>query len=405
MVYIDKDKLKELLDHGIITDEEFSRYTRDLEMTKKTKYLKMHNYKITKGKNGRWFTHLPDKTSKSGRKLVSKMTKEEVEAVVIHYYEHESDYSTVKEVFDEWCKLQLERKCVEMSTINRYRVTYNQCMKDFGYKLVEKISEDDIEEFIYKTIRRCQLTRKDYANLKTVLYGVFNLARKKKMIDFYIEPFVKNLDIPKKLFRKIYKEDEKLVFSKDEMKLIIGFLTDSKDHILDMGLLLLFYTGMRPGELSALKWEDVGENYIYVHRTEQDIADDGWHHTFVVKDSPKTEAGVRNVYIPENYLWIIDAIRRLNPDGKYMFEENGKRKISNSFSNRLTRVCNYLNIPVKSLNKIRKTYATILIDNGVPESIIQKQLGHVDIATTKQYYYKNMHSEQMRYDAVSQVFA
>ena len=44
-------------------------------------------------------------------------------------------------------------------------------------------------------------------------------------------------------------------------------------------------------------------------------------------------------------------------------------------------------MPVKSPHKIRKTYASCLIDNGVPEDIIISQMGHTDIETTKNHYY------------------
>ena len=39
------------------------------------------------------------------------------------------------------------------------------------------------------------------------------------------------------------------------------------------------------------------------------------------------------------------------------------------------------------MHKIRRTYATTLIDAGVPESLIIQQMGHKDISVTKTYYY------------------
>lgn len=41
------------------------------------------------------------------------------------------------------------------------------------------------------------------------------------------------------------------------------------------------------------------------------------------------------------------------------------------------------------MHKIRKTYATNLLNAGVDEKIIQKQMGHTDISTTKGFYYYN----------------
>lgn len=73
----------------------------------------------------------------------------------------------------------------------------------------------------------------------------------------------------------------------------------------------------------------------------------------------------------------------INPFGEYLFELNGKRIRTYSFTSRLKSICKKLDISPKSLNKIRKTYATTLIDSGVEESLIISQMGHTDIDTTK----------------------
>ena len=57
----------------------------------------------------------------------------------------------------------------------------------------------------------------------------------------------------------------------------------------------------------------------------------------------------------------------------------------------------------KSLNKIRKTYGTILLDNGVEESLVIAQMGHTDIKTTKRYYYRNRKSLQQKSEVIDKV--
>ena len=56
---------------------------------------------------------------------------------------------------------------------------------------------------------------------------------------------------------------------------------------------------------------------------------------------------------------------------------------------KLYRICDYVKIPRKSAHQIRKTYATKLLDSDVPEALIIRQMGHVDIKTTHDYYYKD----------------
>ena len=80
---------------------------------------------------------------------------------------------------------------------------------------------------------------------------------------------------------------------------------------------------------------------------------------------------------------------RLNPFGEYLFqdEKTHKRITENGFNHKLSRICIAVNIPVRTMHKLRKTYGTTLIDHGVDDSIITAQMGHADIKTTRQYYY------------------
>ena len=75
----------------------------------------------------------------------------------------------------------------------------------------------------------------------------------------------------------------------------------------------------------------------------------------------------------------------------YLFFKDGQRIKGYLFSRKLYRVCNKLGIKQRSLHKIRKTYSTKLIDAHVPDSVIENQMGHEDIETTKKYYYFNNH--------------
>ena len=83
----------------------------------------------------------------------------------------------------------------------------------------------------------------------------------------------------------------------------------------------------------------------------------------------------------------MNQILELNTSETYLFEHNGKRIRGNTFNKRLSRICNELHIPHRTMHKIRKTYGTTLIDSDVDEGFITEQMGHSDISTTKKLYY------------------
>ena len=91
--------------------------------------------------------------------------------------------------------------------------------------------------------------------------------------------------------------------------------------------------------------------------------------------------------IPTTATETINQILALNHNGTYLFERNGKRIRGNTFNKRLSQICKKLNIPHRTMHKIRKTYGTTLIDSNVDEGFITEQMGHSDISTTKKLYY------------------
>ncbi len=119
---------------------------------------------------------------------------------------------------------------------------------------------------------------------------------------------------------------------------------------------------------------------------------------YEVKNRPKTKSSIRSVIITMDNIAIINEILRLNPDGEFLIEKDGKRVHGSSFNKYLCIACSQAGIIYRSSHKIRKTYATTLIDNNVDSSIIMEQMGHSDFSTTMNHYYKaNKNDDKKRY--------
>ena len=84
----------------------------------------------------------------------------------------------------------------------------------------------------------------------------------------------------------------------------------------------------------------------------------------------------------------------MNPDEEYIFVEMGERLNTQKIRRRLYNLCPKLGIVKKSPNKGRKTYATILLDNGVDQNLVKRLMGHADIMTTERNYHRNRKNEQ-----------
>jgi integrase/recombinase XerD len=108
--------------------------------------------------------------------------------------------------------------------------------------------------------------------------------------------------------------------------------------------------------------------------------------------------------VPDKYLWVLDEIRNLNPENKYVFVgKDGDFLSAGTVRNHLKRINKQLGIYQKSPHKIRKTYGTILLDNNVDKRFILTQMGHADILTTEQHYHRNRRSLDARQEIISKI--
>ncbi len=393
----DAELLKFAIENGML---DAALVQEKIEMQKREEILKKHPYSIWKGKDEKWRTYLPDKTR--DRILKKRSSREDIEDVVIKYWKQAEENPTVYDIFHEWIDGKIRREEITKSTKDRYERQYEQCFTTLGKRKLKSLTEYDVENFMLDAIHDYNLTARGFSNLRTLVFGIFKLAKKKKLIDFSITEVVGDIEVSRKSFRKNIKTDEEQVFMQDELPKVTSYLEENQD-ILNLGILLMFKTGLRIGELAGLKTCDVEKNVIHVKRTEICYENEKGERVFEVRNFPKTEAGIRDVFIPESCTWILRKIRSVSPFGEFLFERNGERIRTYIFRNRLGTICKHTGVVKKSPHKIRKTYGSILIDSGVDESLIIEQMGHTDIKTTKEHYYKNRKSWEQKAEMINNV--
>ena len=168
------------------------------------------------------------------------------------------------------------------------------------------------------------------------------------------------------------------------------------DHRARLPAMLAMYAGLRRGELTALTWGDIGENYITVNKA----------YDFAAKKvkTPKTEAGVREVYILpplREYLKTVRRGRAADPvctsEGKAL-SLSAWRKLWVSYMTDLDvayggrvkfsprNTAGVYTIKTFTLHELRHTYATLLHDADVDVKVAQSWLGHSDASTTLNIY-------------------
>ena len=391
-MYTASEYLQAALDGGMI---DLNTLQVAVEMAEKQKYLKKHKKKVWQGSDGRWFTYLPEGEK---RGLIRRKDKKELEDFIAEYYKAKSDDPTVKAVFYQWLDEKLEMQEIKKATFDKYENDFLRFFGDFGSEKIKSVTEESLELFIRKQIGTLELTNKAYAGLRTLIMGIFKYAKRKKYTEISISSFFNDLQLSRKIFKQNPKDSRNEVFSESETLLITNHL---KEHpsLIHYGMLLCFQTGVRVGELVALHYSDVKGDTLHVQRQEIKYKDEDGKTVLEIVDYTKTESGNRYIVLTEHAKETIEAMKQYS-HGDIMMEREVRIRCS-TINRELYKVCKRCGLQPRSMHKIRKTYATTLIDASVDDSIVMEMMGHSDITTTRKFYYYSRSGEERKREQVN----
>lgn len=392
--------MKSAVDSGIISVSESYDIMR---MAKVKKYLAMHNYKIYQGKDGYYNTYLPDESKPTGRRLIHRKTMKSLEDALVEYYG--GDKLTLSNVFYEWLDSRIEYGEICRRSYNLYENDFKYFFEPIKNKPIEDIGYVFLEDYIKKSIRDKGMTRKTFARMKTLINGVMRYAKRKSYTKFSVNEFFETAEFSKRSFVRLIKEDSECVFTDEELGLL-EFYIDNNPDPLNLAIKLVIYTGLRVGEVSALKFEDLDGNVLTVRRTEISYKSETTGKTVrEVRDYTKGKYGIRKIIVTDVAIKTINRLKELNPTSEYLVTNKGERVFSAVVGHRLKRMCSKVGILPRSIHKLRKTYATKLLNAGVSERLIIEQMGHTSIETTKNHYFYNNYGKEKSAQIIEQALA
>lgn len=296
---------------------------------------------------------------------------------------------TIKRTFEEWQAYRLSRMKITIQSADRIDDDYRHFIlgTDFELRDPAGITREDLWDFCDSIFSQEKLREHAWMNFKSLVNGIFDHARRSvNTIDTrlafrdYIVP-VGRLIVKNR--RKTRSDIRRNVFMPEDVEDILRHISGSTEP-LDLGIRLLFMTGLRVCELSALKPEDVDGDILTVQRMERRHKENG-KYVYTVEECTKANAGARDVVLIKEAQ---DLIKSLD-SGEYLFEKFGRRIRGMSFSRQLRKICHWIGIPEKSCHAIRKTYCSQLLNAGMPLAEVQHLLGHTSPRTTLSAYYYN----------------
>lgn len=172
----------------------------------------------------------------------------------------------------------------------------------------------------------------------------------------------------------------------------------------NLSVLLSLYTGMRLGEVCALKWQDIDwkKRTVAVRRTAQRVAHalpSAHESTFLMVGTPKSRRSRRVLPIPD---FLISKLREaffaagsLSPE-TFIFGKGARAAEPRTLQRRFSRLLHSVGLTGVHFHTLRHSFATRLMELGVDIQTISALLGHESARTTLDFYGHSLTEQQIR---------
>lgn len=207
-------------------------------------------------------------------------------------------------------------------------------------------------------------------------------------------------------YPKDNKENKLYVLTKREQNKITNYVLENINSR-NIGLLISLYSGIRIGELCALKWEDVDfkKNRLTINKTIQRvyIKDKNKSISKVIITTPKTKNANREIPINKDFL---EILKKVKTDKKhYILTGNEKYIEPRTYRKYFNKILDELKIKHFNFHSLRHTFATNCISLGVDYKTVSELLGHANVNITLNLYVHPRYSQKKKcIDLVCKVF-
>ncbi len=309
---------------------------------------------------------------------------------------------TVKELTELW--LAEEQPNVKPSSYERYRLLVEKhIVPQLGRLRLHELTAEKLSAFLSEKSQRGRLdgmgglAPKTVGDIYTVLRSVLTLAQRRYHCPQYVSRSEVQLPQPKRTEIEVFSTWESAQITRE----ILNAPTLSNG-----AFLLCLETGLRLGELCALKWSDIDfrEGVLAVRRTALRINHGG--RTVLTVQTPKSDASKRAIPLTADMLSLLQRVRGNAAEDAYVLTgKEDKPMEPRTIQYRFRRFQLRLGLRPRNFHTLRHSFATRCVEHGADVKSLSELFGHSNVKTTLQMYVHPSMEQKRRCLEQSSVFS
>ena len=339
---------------------------------------------IYKRKDGRWTASISMEDRKR-KSFYGKTRKEVQEQLKIALREQQQGMlmATPQQTVEQFLKQWLEdyKAAIRIRSYERYEELVRlHIIPVLGYHQLQKLTPQHVQAFYTKKLKE-GLSSTTVNGLHAMLHKALDDAVRYNII-------ARNVCDAVSPPRRVHYEIQPLSMEQSQQ-----FLMAAKGHSLEARFVLAIITGMRRGEILALKWQDFSQNTLQVRRIFTRQAGNGY-----IEAEPKTEKSRRSILLAPIVVVLLKQHRARQLEAKLkagsQWQERGlvfctslgtplnPSKVVDRFKTLLKKA----GLPAIRFHDLRHSAASMLLSLEVHPKVVQELLGHNQISMTIDIY-------------------
>lgn len=299
--------------------------------------------------------------------------------------------------FEHWIKTK--KSDLNQNTIDDYLNANSKVKQFFGNELLINVTHDMYQEFMDAQHHNTKSTN-EKLNKKIRAFVKHAFEHNKILSNFTNDVSIQGKKSNKK----------NLFILATEYESLLNYLhTDNISILKRMMILLAATTGIRYGELCAVRWKDIDfvRQSIHIHQQWDYKKGSGFTELKDPNLNQKDDTDIKERTIPlsSQTMALLKTFQKSdsyieNEHGRLFFKSNCKAQVmsNNTFNNTLEKVLASLNIESITAHGLRHSFATYQVHKKIDRAYLQYLMGHTDYRTTDKYYI-HLHEEMFEKNA------